>query len=208
AGAQCTVSVTFTPSAPPTLNEVATLVFTGSDVNSPQNVSLSGSGSPSAPGVGLAPTTLAFGNQFINTTSAAQTVTLTNTGNAALTISSIAASGDFAETSTAATATPIIPTTRAAVSSRMISKTNTPTVAGARTGTLTVTDNADGLSLPVTLPISPSAPGVGLAPTTLAFGNQFINTTSAAQTVTLTNTGNAALTINSIAASGDFAETS
>ncbi len=49
AGAQCTVSVTFTPSAPPKLNETAALVFTDSDVNSPQNVSLTGSGTNTPP---------------------------------------------------------------------------------------------------------------------------------------------------------------
>ena len=180
AGAQCTVSVTFTPSAPPTLNEVATLVFTGSDVNSPQNVSLSGSGSPSAPGVGLAPTTLAFGNQFINTTSAAQTVTLTNTGNAALTISSIAASGDFAETSTGATACPISPTTLAAGANCMISVTFTPTVAGARTGTLTITDNAGGSPQTVSLTGNGTSPPpdftLGAAPTTVTVAQGAVST--------------------------------
>src|SRR6266576_5446896 len=174
AGAQCTVSVTFTPSAPPTLNEVATLVFTDSDVNSPQNVSLSGSGSPSAPGVGLAPTTLAFGNQPINTTSAAQTVTLTNTGNAALTISSIAASGDFAETSTGATACPISPATLPATAGSntcTISVTFTPTAAGARTGNLTITDNAGGSPQMVSLTGTGTSPPpdftLGAAPTTV-----------------------------------------
>src|SRR6266576_1657234 len=211
AGAQCTVSVTFTPSGPPTLNEVATLVFTDTDVNSPQNVSLSGSGSPSAPGVGLAPTSLSFGNQNVNTTSAAQTVTLTNTGNVALTINSIAPTGDFGEKSSGATACPMSQATLPATAGSntcTISVTFTPTVAGARTGNLTITDNAGGSPQNVSLSGSGSAPGVGLAPTTLAFGNQLMNTTSAAQTVTLTNTGNAALTISSIAASGDFAETS
>ena len=183
AGAQCTVSVTFTPSAPPTLNEVATLVFTGSDVNSPQNVSLSGSGSPSAPGVGLAPTTLAFGNQFINTTSAAQTVTLTNTGNAALTISSIAASGDFAETSTGATACPISPTTLPATAGSntcTISVTFTPTVAGARTGTLTITDNAGGSPQTVSLTGNGTSPPpdftLGAAPTTVTVAQGAVST--------------------------------
>src|SRR5256884_7351214 len=62
--------------------------------------SLSGNGT--APGVGLAPTSLDFGNQLLATTSAPMTVTLTNTGAAALTINSFAASSDFAATSTGA----------------------------------------------------------------------------------------------------------
>jgi ASPM-SPD-2-Hydin domain-containing protein/centrosomal CEP192-like protein/beta-propeller repeat-containing protein len=142
AGAQCTVTVTFTPAAAGA--RTGTLVFTDNDVNSPQNVSLSGTGSATAPGVGLAPTSLAFGNQTLNTTSAAKTVTLANTGTGALTINSIAASGDFAETSTGATACPISPATLAAGASCIISVTFTPTALGARAGTLTITDNAGG----------------------------------------------------------------
>src|SRR2546429_7366891 len=45
---------------------------------SPQIMTLSGNGT--APGVGLAPTSLGFGNQPLATTSTPMTVTLTNTG--------------------------------------------------------------------------------------------------------------------------------
>jgi hypothetical protein len=205
-GTPCVVSVTFTPTvvAPP--SEVATLTITDADSTSPQVFNLTGKGATSVPGVALAPTSLAFGNQLLNTTSAAKTVTLTNTGTGALTINSIAASGDFAETSAGATACPISPATLAAGANCIISVTFTPTVLGARAGTLTITDNAVGS--PHTVPLTGTgtgAPAVGLAPTSLAFGNQALNITSAAKTVTLTNTGTAALTINSIAASGDFA---
>jgi hypothetical protein len=141
AGTSCTVSVTFTPSAPASA-ETATLVITDGDSTSPQNISLSGAGA--APGVGFAPTSLAFGNQVLNTTSTAKPVTLTNTGSAALTINSIAASGDFAATSTGASACPISPATLAAGANCTINVTFTPTALGARAGTLSVTDNAVG----------------------------------------------------------------
>ena len=208
-GTPCVVSVKFTPTvvAPP--SEVATLTITDADSTSPQVYNLTGKGTNTVPGVGLAPSPLAFGNQLLNTTSAAKTVTLTNSGTGALTIISIGASGDFAETSTGATACPISPATLAAGANCIISVTFTPTVLGARAGTLTITDNAGGS--PHTVPLTGTgtgAPAVGLAPTSLAFGNQALTTTSTAKTVTLTNTGTAALTIASIAASGDFAETS
>ena len=174
AGAQCTVSVTFTPSAPATLNEVATLVFTDSDVNSPQNVSLTGSGSASAPGVGLAPTSLAFGNQLVNTTSAAKTVTLTNTGNAALTISSITSSGDFAVSNNPCGAS------LAAGANCVISVTFTPTAAGARTGTLTITDNAGGSPQMVSLTGTGTSPPpdftLSAAPTTVTVARGAVST--------------------------------
>ena len=205
AGAQCSVSVTFTPSV--AAAEAATLVFTDDDLNSPQNVSLSGTGSNS-PGVGLAPTGLDFGNQLLATTSAPMTVTLTNTGAAALTINSFAASGDFAATSTGASACPTSPATLAAGGNCTINVTFTPTASGARTGTLSLADDAGGSPQMFSLSGNGTAPGVGLAPTSLDFGNQPLATTSAPMTVTLTNTGTAALTINSFAASGDFAATS
>src|SRR5437667_159948 len=98
----------------------------------------------SALGVGLAPTSLGFGNQPLATTSTPMTVTLTNTGAAALTINSFAASGDFAATSTGASACPTSPATLAAGANCTINVTFTPTASGARTGSLSVTDNAGG----------------------------------------------------------------
>jgi hypothetical protein len=203
---QCTITVKFNPTV--VAAETATLVLTDGDSTSPQNLALSGTGANPAPGVGLAPTSLSFGNQLLNTTSTAQTVTVTNTGAGPLTINSIAASGDFAETSTGTTACPITPATLAAGANCKISLTFTPTALGARAGTLTIADNASGSPHTVSLTGTGTAPAVGLAPTSLSFGNELLNTTSSAQTVTLTNTGTGPLTINSIAASGDFAETS
>jgi hypothetical protein len=156
AGASCTVSVTFTPSTASA--ESATLVITvtikDGGLSSSQlfKVSLSGTGSASVPGVGLSPASLTFGGQLLTTTSTAQTVTLTNTGTGALTVNSIAASGDFAETSAGTSACPVSPATLAAGANCTISVTFAPTAVGARTGTLTITDNAGGS--PHTVPLS------------------------------------------------------
>jgi len=202
----CTISVTFKPSA--AAMETANLVLTDGDSTSPQSIALTGMGANPAPAVGLAPTSLSFGNQLLNTTSAAQTVTLTNTGTGPLTINSLAASGDFAETSTGTTACPISPATLAANANCTIGVTFTPTATGARMGTLTVSDNASGSPHTVPLSGTGTAPAVSFAPTSLSFGNQALTTTSAPQTVTLTNTGTSPLTISLIAASGDFAQMS
>ena len=148
AGSSCTVTLTFTPST--AAAESATLVITvtikdgGLSSSQAFSVSLSGTGSASAPGVGLSPASLTFSGQLLTTASAAKTVTLTNTGTAALTINSIAASSDFAETSTGASACPISPATLAAGANCTISVTFAPTAVGARAGTLTITDNAGG----------------------------------------------------------------
>src|SRR5207244_12157039 len=85
-----------------------------------------------------------FCNQAVNTTGAPQTVTLTTSGSAALTISSISItgtnSGDFAQTNNC----PLSPSTLAASTSCTINVTFTPTATGARSGTLSVADNAAG----------------------------------------------------------------
>jgi len=164
----CTVSVKFKPTVAG--SETATLQLTDSVSTSSQSVGLSGTGAIPTPAVMLAPTSLTFGNQTLNTTSAAQTVTLTNTGTGPLTIISIAASGDFAQTSTGASACPITPpaTPLAAGASCMISVTFTPTMAGTRMGTLTIMDNATGSPHTVSLTGTTTPPDFGLTgPTTV-----------------------------------------
>ncbi len=167
-----------------------------------------------APAVSLSPANVVFGDQAVNTTSAAQTVTLTNSGTAPLTIGGIgldgANAGDFAQTGTC----PVGPATLAAGASCAISVTFTPTAAGARAASLSVADNAAGSPHTVALAgsgVVPPAPAVTLSPASLAFAGQLVGTTSAAQTVTLTNSGTAPLTIAGIGLggtdAGDFAQT-
>ncbi|MDO7875502.1 FG-GAP-like repeat-containing protein [Hymenobacter sp. ASUV-10] len=75
-----------------------------------------------------------FGNQVVNTTSAPVAFTLTNVGNAALTISGITASGNFALSGA-------VPTTVPASGSATVSATFTPTASGVRNGTLVITSS-------------------------------------------------------------------
>jgi hypothetical protein len=109
---------------------------------------------PASPAITLSPTSLTFALQTVGTTTAAQAVTLTNSGQVLLTLTSIAASGDFAQTNNCGTST-------APGASCTIAVTFTPTVAGSRTGTLTVTDNAGGS--PQTVALSGTAAAVSLA---------------------------------------------
>jgi hypothetical protein len=116
----------------------------------------------SAPVVSLSPTSLSFGNHQVNTTSSARTVTLTNSGNAALTIHSIGLSGpnsgDFHQQNTC----PSSSSTLAAGASCFINVTFTPTADGTRSASLAITDNASGSPQSVTL----SGTGVlGMPPT-------------------------------------------
>jgi hypothetical protein len=160
------------------------------------------------PVVNLSSTNLSFGTQNVGTMSTSQSVTLTNAGIATLNLSSISAGGDFALTVTG-TSCPYGGGTVATGTNCTIDVTFTPTATGARTGTVTITDNASGSPQLVNLSGTGVAPAAFLSVATLTFANQVTNTTSAAQSVTLTNTGSGVLSISSIALTGsnpgDFA---
>lgn len=149
--------------------------------------------------VQLTPSSLAFGSQLVGTTSGSQTLTLTNPGPATLTISSIAASGDFHQSNNCGSSL--------GATSCTINVTFTPTATGARGGTLTVTDNASNSPQSATLSGTGVAPVASLSPTSVSFGSLPVHSSSASQPVTLTNTGTTSLSISSIATSGDFEQT-
>src|SRR6185369_10740204 len=87
----------------------------------------------------------------------------------------------------------------------------TPGATGNRAALVSIADDAGGSPHSVSLTGIGVAPAVTLSPVSLNFGSQVINTTSAAQAFTLTNTGTAALTISNVtiagANAGDFALT-
>jgi len=144
AGGSCTINVTFTPTA--TGSRSATLTVTDNASNSPQTAGVSGTGA--APTAILSPTSLSFSRQNANTTSPPKTVTLSNAGNAPLTINSITITGtnanNFALTS--ASTCPLGGGTLNAQTNCTLSVTFTPTSKGSKAASVTVTDNANGVS--------------------------------------------------------------
>jgi len=159
-----------------------------------------------SPNVGLSPA-LNFGNQNDGTKSAPQAITVTNTGNTNLNISSVAISGanqnDFNQTNNCTTAA-IVPQSTCA-----INVTFSPTISGTENATVTLTDDAPDSpeSTSLTGIGIGSGPAVTISPTSLTFATQLVNTTSPPQTVTLTNVGNGSLSITSVVATGNFAQT-
>jgi hypothetical protein len=117
-----------------------------------------GSGSPSAT-LAASPGSLTFADQAVNTTSAAQTVTVTNSGTATASITGVTAGGDFAQTSTCGTSL-------AAGANCTVSVTFRPTASGTRTGTLTLTGNQSDNPTTVAL----SGTGTDTTGTNLAAG--------------------------------------
>jgi len=199
-GANCTVSVTFTPTATGTRN--GSLLVSDNAAGSPQSVALTGTGA--APTAVVSPGSLTFGNQNLGTTSAPQTVTLSNTGTATLTVSGIVTSGDFAQTNNCGGSV-------AAGGSCTINVTFAPTATGTRTGSLTITDNANNSPQVVSLTGSAINAMAGISPAARSFGDQVLGTASTAKTVTLTSSGTTNLNISGMTFTGtntsDFAET-
>ncbi|MGC2477449.1 MAG: choice-of-anchor D domain-containing protein [Candidatus Sulfotelmatobacter sp.] len=195
AAGSCTFSVTFTATGPWT--RPGSIQVQDDAAGSPHFINLSGIGSGGS--AALAPASVVFSTQPVGSSSAAQNVTLTNSGNASLNITSIQATGDYRQTNNCpATVTPS--------SGCTISVTFTPTASGTRSGTLTIHDDAYGSPQIVNLTGTGSTTA-NLTPTSLVFSSQQVGTSSAAQAATLTNTGKAALNIGSIQATGDYAQT-
>jgi hypothetical protein len=153
-----------------------------------------------APAIQLSATSLSFAAQQAQTASAAQSITVTNTGNAALTISQLAITGDFTETDNC-TAAGIAPN-----ASCTVLVTFLPSVAGTRSGTLMLYANVSGGQASVALSgigLAPAA--ITLTPSLLAFtGNTLIGASSAAMNLLVTNTGGIATVLSAPVLTGDF----
>jgi hypothetical protein len=107
-------------------------------------------GGGGGPAVTLVPTSLKWGKVTVGTTTPPKTVTLTNSGNATLNISSIAISGDFALKTVAkscSTTKPVAPGANC-----VFKVTFKPTKTGLRTGDLIIGDNAP--NTPQDVPLS------------------------------------------------------
>ena len=195
AGATCLMPISFQPAAAGTVYGTLTLTDNSLNAAAPgfatQTIALSGD----APVATVSATMLSFGPQQTETASAPQQVTLTNTGSAALTITSVAVSGANASSF-------VFPnpcgSSLAAGASCAIEGHFTPAAAGPMAAALTVTDNASGS------PRSVGLSGVGVYPVTVTVTPSATSiSTAQALTVTVamggvtgepTPTGSAALT--------------
>jgi hypothetical protein len=162
-----------------------------------------GGGTPApgpAPVVSLSLSNLTFGSWNTGTPSVPQSLILTNTGNALLSISSVTVTGtnstDFSQTNTCGSSV-------AAGANCSISVTFTPTAAGSRSASLTITDNASGSPQTVSIiGTGLAVPVVSLSSASLNFGQQIIYIESAAQTETISNIGNGLLSFSSFSIGG------
>lgn len=187
--------------------DIGAYEFNGGTGVPPANApSRCGGSSNPAPGVAFSPVSLAFASQLVGTSSAGQSILLTNPGDASLTISSILISGadssDFAQTNTCGSSLAI-------ASSCSLTVVFSPSATGTRSASLVITDNASGSphSVSLTGMGAATAPAASISPVSLTFASQSVGTTSQPQFVTLSNSGSASLVISSISTSGAFAQT-
>ncbi len=182
AGANCTVSLTWTPAG---LGALAggSLTITSNAASSPNAVTLTGTGI--VPAV-AAPAAVNFGNVVVGATSAFKTVTLTNNQANSLTVASLSvtAASPYAIDPSS---TCLTPTVAANGGTCTVNLTVTPASAGAQpAGTLTINTNAS--MSPNTAALSATGvASVVFAPALLNFGNGVVGATSAAKIIKVTN---------------------
>jgi hypothetical protein len=206
ANAQCSVNVTFTPTSMGM--QTAMISFSDNVSGSPQMVALSGTGVGAS--LSISPTSIGFAPQTLQIPTAAQTVSVRNTGTAPVQISSITMSGantaDFVEMNNCPG------TLNVASASCTVSVAFQPVAGGAEAATLLIANNAISNPQVVTLSGTGLVPSVALPGIIPAFSAQLVGTTSAASPIVITNTGSGALSISSLtlsgANSGDFQQTS
>jgi hypothetical protein len=141
----------------------------------------------------VTPTTLAFGNVAVTTSSPAQTLTLRNDGGANLTTINVAVTAPFARATAAQGGPGTCGATLTALNSCTINVVFAPPGPGlgAVNGTATITGSVTVNGSPVTLTGTAVAlvRSASVSPNPLAFGNWANGTTSNARTLTVTNTG-------------------
>jgi hypothetical protein len=151
-----------------------------------------------APAIQLNPTAINFGNAVVGV-NLSQVLIIKNTGTATLTISQVTATGSGFSVSGFS-----LPLNVSVGQQTTITVAFLPTVVGSASGNISIVSNAP------TSPSSVSLSGNGIAatfilsisPTSLSFGNVTTGTSSSAQSVIITNTGNSNVVISQITVSG------
>ncbi|HEY0701872.1 MAG TPA: choice-of-anchor D domain-containing protein [Candidatus Acidoferrales bacterium] len=197
AGATANVSAVFKPSTAGNASGVLTVKSNASDAS--DAIGWSGTGTASSAGSSLAatPSSVAFGTVPTGTTTT-QTIKLSNSGSASITISGISASGSGISVSGIST-----PLTLAAGKTANLTASLKPTSSGSASGAIKVTSNATDSSLQISWAANAQAATVSLLPqpAQLSFGSVTVGTTDTLQ-VTFKNTGNSDANVSKISVSG------
>ncbi len=192
-GQAATLQVNFSPTVAGLASGSITF-SSNSAAGATSTVSLSGTGI--SPQLTLSTGALGFGSVAVNST-AAQTLTLTSSGTAALTINSATLSGSGFKMSGAT-----FPVTLNPGQTVSLQVSFAPTTAGSATGKITISSNsASGTTSTISLTGTGVSSQLAVSASSLAFGNVVVNSTLS-KTLTLTSSGTAAVTVNSATLSG------
>jgi YD repeat-containing protein len=194
----CTISVAFQPTAVGT--RIGNITINDNATGSPHTVSLTGT----ATAVTLSPSALNFSPQVVGTTSSGRTVTVTNHSTATLNFTGITIAGTNAGDFVIASKT--CGSSLAGNTTCNVTMKFRPSMIGPESAKLTFFD--DGGASPQIVPMAGAGTVVTLSRSTITFPPQPLGTTSAPQSVTLTNHGATTLHINSVSVvgtnAGDF----
>jgi hypothetical protein len=193
------IGVRFAPTVPGALTAAVTLADNTS--TSPQSITLTGTGVGGT--ATFSTTSLSFGTMALGYSTEVQSVSLTNYGTLPLTINSIQLTGanaaSFAESNNCGAS--LISTG----GNCNINVRFAPNAVGAASAAVTVTDNAANSPQTIALSgtgVTAQASSLSLSASSLSFGTEAVESSTAAQGVTLINTSNVTLYFSSIALTG------
>lgn len=155
----------------------------------------------------VTPGSLGFGSQQTGSTSAPQTITITNTGSSTLTVKSI-----LSDNSAFKVSGPALPVSLAPSASLQASVTFSPASATTYSSWVSVYSNSKYSPNSVSVSgtgVSGASVQISVAPSSVGFGSQNVGTTSVSQSIAVNNSGTASLTLTSLSlTSTQFAITS
>jgi hypothetical protein len=193
AGQSMTFSVTFDPATTGSLSGSVTITSTAS--NSPATIALSGTGVQAQ--ISVIPASVSFGNVAVGVTNT-QSLTIGNAGTANLSVTQAVMAGTGFTLSGLTVPLSVVPG-----GSSTFTVGFTPGSASSFTGSLTLVSNTTNSPLVVALAGTGISPILQLTvtPASLSFGS-ITTGTSTTQSVAVTNSGNASVTLSQISESG------
>ncbi len=200
----CTVGVQFVPLSAGNAAGSLTVRTNSLNASASHVFTLSGSGAAGAtPALTLSTTSMNFGSLAVGASSTAQRVTVSNTGSAPLLFSGIALNGanaaDFVLSTTCSTVV-------AAGANCTLSITFKPSAAGSKAASLVFYANVAGVPQVALTGVASGTPQAALNATALSFGSRAIGAAASSKSITLSNAGNAPLSLSGTSISGANAQ--
>jgi hypothetical protein len=196
-GESCTISARFIPSGPGA--RTGGITIEDSAPGSPHTILLKGLGAgATGPSLAVTPAVIAFGTRTVGIPGDGLDLVVRNNGSEVVAVREVSTDGEFSASGCASVT--LVPNAECIVTVRFA-----PAVAGTRSGTLTIASNAPGSPARVPLTGEGARGGFVYTPTYLTFTGFSVGATSAAQTLSFTNTTGVVVTLGHVSTTGDFA---